>query len=174
MNKLLLVAPDEIFAESFFDYVKEFNDNNEANLSLYWDAVNDFPQYLQTLRDHALGLNLPEGWVPCHTYWLVDESKCILGVIRIRTTIATEFLTKFAGHIGYDIRPSMRKRGYGKQLLQLGLVKAKELGLEKILITCAVDNLASQKIIEANGGKYESQVYHETNAEMLNRYWIEL
>ena len=58
-------------------------------------------------------------------------------------------LLKYSGHIGYDINPLCWKKGYGTELLKLGLEKAKELiKYDKVLITCDDDNIGSYKIIE--------------------------
>ena len=60
------------------------------------------------------------------------------------------------GHIGYSIRPSYRRRGYGHRILQLALEKCGDLGMERVLVTCDEDNAASRRIIEANGFVFES------------------
>ena len=51
----------------------------------------------------------------------------------------------------------------------------KEINLNKVLITCLEDNIASAKIIEACGGVHEKTVFDEKNyQERLKRYWIDL
>ena len=40
-------------------------------------------------------------------------------------------------------------------MLRLALLEAKKIGLEKVLITCLDDNIASAKVIENNGGVFE-------------------
>ena len=88
-------------------------------------------------------------------YLLLNYSEFI-GRVSIQHTL-TDHL-KEGGHIGYYIRPSKRKLGYGKKILELSLVEARELGLRKVLVTCDNDNICSQKIIEANGGILENVV----------------
>ena len=56
------------------------------------------------------------------------------------------------------IRPSKRNQGYGKKILQLALLKAKALGINKVLITCDETNIASKKIIEASDGVFENSI----------------
>jgi predicted acetyltransferase len=85
-----------------------------------------------------------------------------------------DFLLKQNGHIGYFIRPSKRKMGYGKKILQLGLLEAKKMGLPKVLITCDEDHFASQKIIEANGAILENIIETENGKPKTRRYWINL
>ena len=57
-------------------------------------------------------------------------------------------------------------------LLKLALEKAAMINLDKVLITCDDDNIASTKIIENNGGIFESKIFKEANKKQLRRYWI--
>jgi predicted acetyltransferase len=91
------------------------------------------------------------GFVPYHTFWLVQDETRILGELRLRHRL-TEMLAIEGGHIGYNIRPSERRKGYGTLQLRLGLEKARGLRLTRVLVTCDDDNLPSAKIIETNGG----------------------
>ena len=109
---------------------------------------------------------------PSSTYLMVNEMGTIYGIVNIRHNIDNERLKSFGGHIGYTIRPHSRKRGYGKYLLHLALEKCAELGLEKVLVTCDATNVASEKIIIANGGKYSNTVME--GKTYVNRYWIEV
>jgi len=52
----------------------------------------------------------------------------------------------------------MRNKGYGKKILALGLLETEKIGLKSVLITCDIGNMASEKIIEYNGGKLENMV----------------
>lgn len=133
-------------------------------------AVDDFSAYVAKLLDHAQGKNLPEGWVPESTFWLV-ENEGLLGYSSVRHGL-TAALERRGGHISYYIRPSRRREGYGTVLLALTLDKARELGLERVLITCRKDSIASVKIIQKNGGKLESEVILEDTGKTHLRYWI--
>ncbi|SDJ45915.1 Acetyltransferase (GNAT) domain-containing protein [Actinokineospora alba] len=64
-------------------------------------------------------------------------------------------LTDFGGHIGYDIRPSARGRGHATALLAAALGVAHTYGIDRALLTCAPDNLASRRVIERNGGELD-------------------
>lgn len=79
-------------------------------------------------------------------------------------------LLHHGGHIGYSVLPSQRKQGYGKQLLALMLEKCHKQNLHKVFLTCDKDNIASAKIIQANGGILENDVYD--NHKLIQRYWI--
>ena len=104
--------------------------------------------------------NLPEGWVPDSTFWLINQDKRILGVVNIRHQL-TEFLLNSGGHIGYGIRPSERRKGFATKLLSLSLEKAKELGIRKALVVCNEDNTGSFKTIINNGGIPDSDFIEE-------------
>jgi predicted acetyltransferase len=55
------------------------------------------------------------------------------------------------GHVGYAVVPWKRGRGYAKQALAAILPEAKALGLEYVEMTTDPDNLASQRVMLANG-----------------------
>ena len=57
-------------------------------------------------------------------------------------------------------------------MLRLALPEAKKIGLEKVLITCDEDNIASAKVIEKNGGIFER--YAVKDGKKFRRYWIDL
>jgi predicted acetyltransferase len=74
------------------------------------------------------------------------------------------------GHIGYGIRPSSRRRGLATWALGRILDEARTLGLEQVLIVCSVDNLASVKTIEHQGGVLED--IRDTERGAVRRYRI--
>ena len=59
-----------------------------------------------------------------------------------------EFLLKIGGHIGYGVVPEKRRKGYATSMLQKSLSYAKNIPLDKVLITCDEDNFGSIKVIE--------------------------
>ena len=124
------------------------------------------------LEEHSKGLKLPDGFVAHSTYWLVTDSE-ILGVSNLRHSL-TPALRKEGGNIGYGIRPTARGQGYGSELLRRTLQRAKELGLAKVLLTCGKVNLASVKVILANGGVLESEEFVAKRNEVVQRYWTDL
>ena len=151
-----LVLPSAQYKRSFIEAVKEYqqeggsDDRSKRYGDLSVSALEmDFDAYVEKEKSHALGKNLPEGYVPETTYWLVDGGEFI-GRVSIRHRF-TEHLRQIGGLIGYDIRPSKRKQGYGAKILALALPRAKEIGLHKVLVTCDATNVGSRKIIEKNG-----------------------
>ena len=57
------------------------------------------------------------------------------------------------GHIGYAVVPWKQRRGLATQALALMLEIARGRGMQEAEITIDPDNLASQKVIERNGGR---------------------
>jgi len=84
----------------------------------------------------------------------------------------SDYLLNFGGHIGYSVRKSERLKGYATEMLALGLIECKELNINKVLITCDKDNVASAKTIIANGGKLENEILEGNRT--TQRYWISL
>lgn len=166
---LALVLPSRDLHSAFLSLLGE--DPRAAGASRYEQARGDFPTFLQALRDEAAGIRLAPGLVPQHTYWLMREDGVIVGVSRLRTLL-TPALEDVGGHIGYDIRPSERRKGYGTLLLALTLRKARMLGLPRVLLTCNTDNIASARIIEKNGGILASQSVSPLLGVLVSRYWI--
>ena len=167
-----LVVPSLKLESEFLVFFEDFVAKDIGNIESYLLSRDDFSSYIQSLTDESNGINLPEGYVPCSHFWLIDDNQSILGVVRIRHNINNDFLTLEAGHIGYDIAPSFRRNGYGKAMLKLALIKAKELGLNHVLLTADEDNIASRKIIESNSGKLENIVMGKVFPNPLARYWI--
>jgi predicted acetyltransferase len=130
-----------------------------------------FTDYLAQLRLYEDGQNLLPGKSAQITYWLIDAEGQILGVSRLRLELNDD-LRNEGGNIGYDVPPSRRRHGYGTELLRLTLERARDFGLQRVLVTCNKDNLGSRKIIEANGGVLESEGFSKKHGKPLVRYWI--
>lgn len=133
----------------------------------------DFKEYVHLYQSWSRGECLPGNWTSASTYWLVYND-VILGRSSLRHELATEFLFNIGGQIGYYIRPSQRQKGYGTAILKLTLKKAKELELERVLVTCDEDNIASAKVIEKNGGVLENIFQNDNMNVPKRRYWIKL
>ena len=110
--------------------------------------------------------------VPATTLWLIDEG-VFIGRLSVRHEL-NDNLRKVGGHVGYWIRPTKRRMGYGKKILKMGLEKIKSLGIKNVLITCDIDNLPSRKIIESHGGKLQDTIEHSKEHPKLHRFWINL
>ncbi len=158
------------FKELAEDYYL-FGDDRYKKPALSKEAYYEF---LTKLLKYERKETVPPNRVPSYSFWLVDESETLLGSIRLRKYLNEELKIE-GGHIGYDIRPSARNKGFGTKMLALCLEKAKELNFKKVLITCYSDNLGSVKVIENNGGVLDSiEPSPKRNRKDTKRYWITL
>ena len=111
--------------------------------------------------------------VPSTTYFAIrKKDNRLVGIIDLRHHINHPILGTWGGHCGYTVRPSERGHGYAKEMLRLNLNNAKELGIERLLITCHSDNAASEKTIIANGGIYEKMIV--VDGIEIKRYWVKV
>jgi predicted acetyltransferase/ketosteroid isomerase-like protein len=171
-----LLAPDARLRQSFAHALREFLDEGrgtEDDHSAIGRYLRDgapqldeeaFARFVDAVRGERLEETpRPEGYVPATELWWVEGDE-FLGRIGIRHRL-TPVLLEMGGHIGYDVRPSARRRGHATEMLRQGLTIANELGIDPALITCDVDNVGSRAVIERNGGVLED----ERNGKL--RFW---
>lgn len=166
--------------EDALDYLSEFvkyssSINGSGDLD---DCLNDitYEEWLERLdkmSDPVYTANLDK--CTSETFFFVSSvDKRIVGMINIRCNLP-EHMLKFGGHIGYSIRPTMRKRGYNKINLYLGLMKAKEdFNLDKVMIDCSCDNEGSNKTIMDLGGNFFKCEVDPNGNVLTNAYWIDV
>ena len=81
------------------------------------------------------------------------------------------------GSIGYAVKVSEWNKGYGTQILRLGLAIAREHGMEKVLLNINEKNAASIHLCEKMGGELWDTIERYNEAEgshLARRYWISL
>lgn len=101
--------------------------------------------------------------------WLVEDGQ-VLGGIALRAGPAS--YVRWAGHLGFGLRPSARGHGLASWALRHMLPEARRLGLCRVLLVCEGENLASAKTIEHAGGVLEE--IRQTDHGPVRRYWITL
>ena len=185
-----LVEPSERYRDSFLEGAAEFDGEGHLGSTyaagLGYDLARldrELPSFVRDLRRLGHSRRLGRSRYQDRVYWLVDDGH-YLGQTSIRPELETRYLITYGGHVGYSIRPRRRRRGYGRRILELALHRCRELGLERVLVTCDEDNLASRRIIEANGGLFESDMVMDARTARSEgrgggrirkrRYWIEL
>ncbi len=129
--------------------------------------------FLQECLDAEDAAKIPADLVPQSTYWLVNDSNRVVGIVRVRHRL-NERLLQYGGHIGYYVRPSERGKGYGKEALRFGLERLRQRGVSRALLTVHPANKPSTLVVLANGGVPEGQGTDPVSGEVVDRYWIEL
>ena len=177
-DRIKLVEPGPEYAEDIWAFrqeVLEKDADNEDQFAgcLSLDTSSSAEEWIQicSLRKSEETCNQVGTEVPSHMYLAVRLSdNRIVGIIDLRHHINHPILGTWGGHCGYTVRPSERGKGYAKEMLRQNIQNAKALGIEKMLVTCNVDNTASEKTILANGGVFESII--EVDGSRMKRYWI--
>jgi predicted acetyltransferase len=135
------------------------------------DTIAGFSAWVgRLLAEGDTSIPVAAGRVHCDYLWIVEDDE-YLGVIALRHAL-TEFLLRAGGHVGYGVRPTARGRGLAAWALHAILPRAREIGLERLLVTCDDTNLASARTIEKVGGVLED--VRETELGLTRRYWIAL
>ncbi|NEA62048.1 GNAT family N-acetyltransferase [Streptomyces sp. SID12488] len=135
------------------------------------DRPEVFAQWVELLRQQSDRSVAVSGGHVHATYWWIVEGRNYLGAIDLRHYL-NAVLLDVAGHIGYSIRPSARRRGLATWALGAVLHEARTLGLDRVLVTCDDDNVGSARTIERNGGVLED--VRTTEVGIKRRYWITL
>jgi predicted acetyltransferase len=167
-----LVLPAITWRESFLEALSEYHADG-MYLHRDIDAIDaDFAGFLRSIHASVDPVFTPPGMVPQTHYWLVD-GLAYVGRLSLRHGL-NDSLRRTGGHIGYDIRPSKRRMGYGHRMLPLGLEEARKRGLTHVLLTSSEQNVVSRRIIEANGGVLQDVIEVEGEPAPICRYWITL
>ncbi len=172
MEKIRIIEPCVNLKNEYFVMISEWKESGEELIPWSLNLENrDFNLLVEKLNGYSKGIGLPDGFVECSTFWLINENNRILGAIDIRHRL-NDYLLFRGGHIGYGIRPSERRKGYASSMLSFALKECKTVGLSKVLITCSKSNSGSARTIIKNGGILESE--DSDNGEIFQRYWIDL
>lgn len=166
MVRIKLILPIKKFEKNFKEIILDYYEDDDILYYSYMEVIDDFDSYLRRLEELRVGIDLPKGDVITTQYWLIDEKeKEIRGMIKIRHESIP-----IHGNISYDIPPKKRFLGYGTKILQLGIKKAKELGIGEIKVSCASNNEGSRKIILKNNAVFIGLA--EDNNELYEEYII--
>lgn len=175
-EQITLIEPTEALQDAYMDFLEEFRVAGEKRIDgggPFKKARSEgFVELIQRAHDTARGRNLPAGYIPDSTYWLVSGG-CVLGTCNLRHGLNHK-LRNFGGHVGYSVRPSERNKGRATLMLKLVLTKARALGIDRALVTCDKDNIASARVIQKNGGVLDSEGMDPEDGKLTQRYWIDL
>ncbi len=149
-----LVLPDTSHKEDYLACIQEWGKIEKIPIDpdnfFHWDSYEEFLKYTIKSRIH------PEKWrVPATLFFVYSDNSKLIWAIDIRHNLDNTFLKEFWWHIWYGVAPKHRRKWYATKMLAKWLEEAKKLWIEKVLVCCYDENIASQKVIEKNGGKFE-------------------
>lgn len=166
-----LVRPTTDLSDSWWEMVDDFGTESLHGSSYRpgdRDALRDpavFEEWVDWLgRMERTDEALPEGRVPSSNRWIVRDGR-VVGTIAVRHALTPSLLAE-GGHIGYAVRPGARRQGIARAALGLALGLAASRGIDPVLVTCDVDNVASARTIVACGGVVEDE------RDGVLRHWV--
>jgi predicted acetyltransferase len=172
-----LLRPTIHLFDSWASAVAEFGDGHIDGAGLPSPATPD-RETLDALIAESITLAdttvaPPEGRVHNDLYWIVDDGE-VVGFLSFRHAL-NDYLSEVGGHIGYAVRESRRRQGYASKAVDLALDRAREIGLDRVMVTCDDDNEPSARTIERAGGVLQDvRDQSERGYPLVRRYWIQL
>lgn len=168
--KLRLIKLSMEYKEQLFDMMQEWCSSGEKIIpsAISRHDYHDFQNYMNHLEvtENRAGL------VQDSTFFCLDEERNIfVGAVNIRHDL-NDSLHFCGGHIGDGVRPFERRKGIASQMIGLALLECKKIGIDKVLMVCDKENVASAKSIINNGGVLENEIV--VNGIAKQRYWIDL
>lgn len=175
---LRLVKPSKKYIKSFLkavdDYKKDENHFGRGSIDPLINAIeeNNVDEYLHKLSDFEKGKNLKPGYVSGTTFWLMDGDEWI-GAFNIRHSL-TKSLEQLGGHIAANISPRYRGKYSSFVGIKMCLAEAKKLGLNRVLMTCDVKNIASYKAIMGLLKMYGGEQIADSEGDTYyqHRVWV--
>ena len=174
-NDLMFTQPSMAYADEVRAYRQEFLDAGDSMDGTGPLRRNPDPAaWLRAVEAYLDPATVPPGLVQATQFICVRQSDGrVLGMLQVRHTL-NDYLKNYAGHIGYSVRPSERRKGYAKWMLRQGLAFCRSIGLSRVMISCEPENEGSRRTILSCGGVYDSTVHEPEEDIDLERYWIDL
>lgn len=175
MSSSKLARPDSEYKDSFLEALEEYRAEGRF-LYLSPPALHaDFDSFVARLRtDRGVPHKPYQDWVepvPETVLWMVRDGE-YFGSVDIRHRLNWH-LEKWGGHIHFIIRPSQRRKGYGKKILQKTIPFANYLGIDRALLTVDAGNAPALRIVEHCGARFEDETEPTGHFPARRRYWLD-
>lgn len=170
---IILTRPSLDLKEKVIDYWNEFklynenifDDNKEIKIDISYE------KWLKKITNDTDISTVSANWVVTDTFFAVRKTdNKIVGMCELRH--CTDDIIKDFGQIGYDTRPTERKKGYATEMVNELLNVAQKLNMKEVFISVENNNFASIKIIKKFKGIYQKNFFIN-NIEIYN-YIIKL
>ena len=149
------------YYDSFED---KWHDLNCYAITLVVNGVQSYFEYISTYEPNL--------------YYLIDDENpdYIIGFGAIEDSKILDYHKDYlnTGNIGYGIRTTERKKGYGSILLNLLLLECEKFGMSEVCVSCLKENIASSEVIKNNNGKLEKEFFDDNTGKLGLKYWIKL
>ena len=175
MTELNLIKATDLLSSGVMEFRQAFLAAEECSIpgSRGLHHYDKYEDWLWLVNECSKPDNTALG-VQASTYFAVRKNdEKVVGCIELRHTL-NEALAVSGGHIGFSVVPTERRKGYATQMLKQMIAEAKKIGLDKVLLTCDIDNIGSYKTIEACGGVREQEAPFVLDGEQYYKYWITL
>lgn len=157
---------EPLFAEFSATYRRHNEDRHQIK------EGQSFQEYITALNRYEDPDNLPPGKVLQKSFWFLNDANTLVGNSRLRLSL-NEYFLNIGGHIGFDVSPEHRRKGYATEILRQTLMEAAKHDIDRVLVTCNEENILSRKVIEKNGGLLENVVIEESTGKNILRFWID-
>lgn len=175
MSASKLIRPNIDYKESYLEALQEYHKEGRYTYQNIGELNADFEAFIKQLRAEKGYPHQPyQDWVepvPETVVWLVKD-KSYIGTVDIRHRLNWH-LEKWGGHVHFNIRPSMRGKGFGSKILQKAIPIVNYLGIDRALITVKPEDNAAIRIVEACGGEFEDETVATDKFPAMRRYWID-
>ena len=179
MEKFYLEEPSQERKKDILDYLNEFVlYHSDVNGAGALDKILSGQSFEEALY-RCLNMKNEEyakkyGRCQSKTFLLIRKNdNKLIGMINVRWNL-TEEMKRFGGNIGYGIRPTERRKGYNKINLYLGLLEAKKIGLDKVMLDCETSNIASSKTMTSLGGVLDRTEIDPYDGILTSVYYIDI
>ncbi len=175
MSASKLIRPCVEYKESYLEALGEFHAEGRYLYQDIHKLTDNFDGFIEALRTEKGYPHQPyQDWVepvPETIVWLIKDDLYI-GTVDIRHRLNWH-LEKWGGHVHFNIRPSMRGKGFGLKILKKSIPIVNYLGIDKALITVSPDNKTAIKVIESLNAEFEDETPATDRFPAMRRYWLD-